>query len=152
MVAAGHDSTQPGNVPEGPATSTPRKSSAACTPPVTPQIRRRAGVAPIPMTTTEQNAELATEAVAKDVTDDHLQRLVKLGTATVYEAQGQRGSLASEIRPILPGLKLVGTALTVSTTPCDNLMLHKQFSWRSRVMSLWLTPRDSRAPAPGVMS
>jgi hypothetical protein len=39
-------------------------------------------------------------------------RLLKLGTATVYEVQGQRGSIASGIRPLRPAMKLVGTALT----------------------------------------
>ena len=71
--------------------------------------------------------ELPTEAppTAAGVTRDHLQRLLNLGTATIYEAQGQRGSIASAIRPIEPGMKLAGTALTVNTTPGDNLMLHQ---------------------------
>ncbi|MGK3647132.1 4-carboxy-4-hydroxy-2-oxoadipate aldolase/oxaloacetate decarboxylase [Pseudarthrobacter enclensis] len=57
--------------------------------------------------------------------ESQLQRLLQLGTATVYEAQGQRGSVASEIRPIDPRMKLVGTALTVDTRGGDNLMFHQ---------------------------
>ncbi|MBN3497734.1 4-carboxy-4-hydroxy-2-oxoadipate aldolase/oxaloacetate decarboxylase [Arthrobacter pascens] len=59
------------------------------------------------------------------VSSEQLQRLLSLGTATVYEAQGQRGSIASAIRPIHPDMKVVGTALTVNTAPGDNLMLHQ---------------------------
>ncbi len=69
----------------------------------------------------EYNDALANGAA----TSEQLQRLLTLGTATVYEAQGQRGSIASEIRPIHPDMKVVGTALTVNTAPGDNLMLHQ---------------------------
>jgi 4-hydroxy-4-methyl-2-oxoglutarate aldolase len=45
-------------------------------------------------------------------------------TATVYEAAGQCGAMAHTIRPIGPGLKLCGSALTVRCQPADNLTLH----------------------------
>jgi 4-hydroxy-4-methyl-2-oxoglutarate aldolase len=77
------------------------------------------------MTTTQTKADSATETLAGEFTDAHLQRLLKLGTATVYEAQGQRGSIAAQIRPLDPDMKLIGTALTVNTSPGDNLMLHQ---------------------------
>jgi 4-hydroxy-4-methyl-2-oxoglutarate aldolase len=76
------------------------------------------------MTKTQEHKSQVS-ADASEFTNDHLQRLLKLGTATVYEAQGQRGSIASEIRPLDPAMKLVGTALTVNTTPGDNLMFHQ---------------------------
>lgn len=76
------------------------------------------------MSQTQEHTSHATTEPA-EFTGDDLQRLRKLGTATVYEAQGQRGSIASEIRPLEPAMKLVGTALTVNTTPGDNLMLHQ---------------------------
>lgn len=50
--------------------------------------------------------------------------LCALGSATVYEAQGAKGALDSGIKPIDPGSRLVGPALTVDTRPADNLMLH----------------------------
>lgn len=53
-----------------------------------------------------------------------LQALRDLGTATVYEAQGARGALDAGIKPLDPGSRLVGPALTVDTRPADNLMLH----------------------------
>ncbi len=77
------------------------------------------------MTKTQTEADLETEAIDVHVPAGDLQRLLMLGTATVYEAQGQRGSIAAEIRPIDPSMKLIGTALTVSTSPGDNLMLHQ---------------------------
>jgi 4-hydroxy-4-methyl-2-oxoglutarate aldolase len=43
---------------------------------------------------------------------------------TVYEAAGQQGGLEYTIRPIAPGMKLCGSALTVRCQAADNLTLH----------------------------
>jgi 4-hydroxy-4-methyl-2-oxoglutarate aldolase len=43
---------------------------------------------------------------------------------TVYEAAGQQGGLEHTIRPIVPGMKLCGSALTVRCQSADNLTLH----------------------------
>jgi 4-hydroxy-4-methyl-2-oxoglutarate aldolase len=57
-------------------------------------------------------------------TSEQLHRLRQLGAATIYEAQGQRGAIASSIKPIDPSMTLAGPALTVDCGPADNLMLH----------------------------
>jgi 4-hydroxy-4-methyl-2-oxoglutarate aldolase len=50
--------------------------------------------------------------------------LAVLGTATVHEAIGRRGFAGPQLRPIQQGARLAGTAVTVSSHPGDNLMIH----------------------------
>ena len=46
------------------------------------------------------------------------------GTSTVHEAIGRRGFVGPDIRPIQQGVRLAGSAVTVSSHPGDNLMIH----------------------------
>jgi 4-hydroxy-4-methyl-2-oxoglutarate aldolase len=50
--------------------------------------------------------------------------LGELGTATVHEAIGRRGFAGPQLRPIQQRVRLAGTAVTVSSHPGDNLMIH----------------------------
>jgi 4-hydroxy-4-methyl-2-oxoglutarate aldolase len=64
----------------------------------------------------KRNIERADPAVAA--------RLGGFGVATIHEAMGRVGLMKPYLRPIYPGAKVCGTAVTVLTQPGDNWMLH----------------------------
>ncbi|MET3109137.1 4-hydroxy-4-methyl-2-oxoglutarate aldolase [Oxalobacteraceae bacterium GrIS 2.11] len=53
-----------------------------------------------------------------------VEKLSQFGVATIHEAMGRVGLLQPYIRPVYPGARMCGTAITVLLQPGDNWMMH----------------------------
>ena len=65
------------------------------------------------------------QATRIDVPVEILDLFAQQAASTIHEAAGQTGALASYIRPLHPGTRLFGRALTVRSQPGDNLTLRQ---------------------------
>ena len=57
-------------------------------------------------------------------TKEQLEQMMSLGAATLFHGQGEVGAVDPAVKPIAPGMKLAGPALTVDAPAGDNLALH----------------------------
>jgi 4-hydroxy-4-methyl-2-oxoglutarate aldolase len=53
-----------------------------------------------------------------------VERLARLGVATIHEAMGRVGLMKPYMRPVYSGAQMCGTAVTVLLQPGDNWMMH----------------------------
>lgn len=54
-----------------------------------------------------------------------IERTKSLNTTLISDAMGCNGSMHHTVKPVVPGMKVVGTALTVDLRAGDNLFLHQ---------------------------
>lgn len=53
-----------------------------------------------------------------------LEELAAFSSATIHEANGQRGAVSGALKPLDPAMRVCGSALTVHCPAGDNLMIH----------------------------
>ncbi|WP_246079410.1 RraA family protein [Paenibacillus piri] len=62
------------------------------------------------------------------MSEDIIERAKRLNTTLLSDVMGCTGAMDYEIKPVASGMKVFGTAMTVSLRPGDNLFLHKAIS------------------------
>ncbi len=76
------------------------------------------------MTDTPQDARHVVVREIDRAAVDVVDGLGAAGAATVHEAIGRRGFVGPDIRPIQQSARIGGSAITVSSHPGDNIMIH----------------------------
>jgi regulator of RNase E activity RraA len=57
--------------------------------------------------------------------DELVARFRGLGTGPVCDALGRFAAMDYQIKPLDPGMQMVGSALTLWTRPCDNIVIYR---------------------------
>ncbi|MGE5676942.1 MAG: RraA family protein [Pseudomonadota bacterium] len=72
-----------------------------------------------------ENAKSLIRDNPEKIPDDMLERVRKLSPSLLCDAMNSFGTMDYSIKPVKPGSKVLGTAITVKVKPGDNLFLHK---------------------------
>ena len=56
---------------------------------------------------------------------DLLEQFAKYPTGNIVDAMGRFGAMDPGVKPVGPGMKFAGSALTVRIRACDNLVIYK---------------------------
>lgn len=59
------------------------------------------------------------------IPNDLMERVRKLSPSLLCDAMDSTGAMEYGIKPVKPGMRVLGTAITVKVNPGDNLFLHK---------------------------
>jgi 4-hydroxy-4-methyl-2-oxoglutarate aldolase len=78
------------------------------------------------------------------ITNDHIAELARLGSSTVYEADGQASQVDADFFRVLPGSRAAGPARTVVCGQADNLMVHAAMAGLQPGEVLVLTMPEAR--------
>jgi 4-hydroxy-4-methyl-2-oxoglutarate aldolase len=77
------------------------------------------------MTMREHDSAATIRTAIKRVEASVIETARALPAATLHEAGGKIGALPSAIKPVAPGFRICGTAVTVHSPGGDNLWLHR---------------------------
>jgi 4-hydroxy-4-methyl-2-oxoglutarate aldolase len=78
------------------------------------------------------------------ITNDHIEELARLGSSTVYEADGQASQVDADFIRVIPGSRAAGPARTVVCGQQDNLMVHAAMAGLQPGEVLVLTMPEAR--------
>lgn len=65
-----------------------------------------------------------------------LEQFVKYPTGNIVDALGRSGAMDHSVKPVGPGMRFAGSALTVRARACDNLVIYKALELAERGCSI----------------
>lgn len=75
--------------------------------------------------TAEEKLGLRIFTKVNRVPRERFKKLMEVMTGNVCDGMDRFGAMDYQIKPVDPGMKCVGTAITVKARPCDNLIVYK---------------------------
>lgn len=81
------------------------------------------------------------------ISENLIEKIERLSTSLLADAMDSFGVMKCDIRPISPGMRVIGTAITVKVRPGDNLFLHKAIYLAGKGYVLVLDSSEHKASA-----